>query len=238
MGADAVAMEGDDVDAVALQHLTDGVDGGRGDAGRGDADGRAPFAGGGAGGLGHADHRADAFGQDPAGDDVEAKDIGHRMNDRDVAGADQRAEGLSTIGDRRDHDLGKAEGEPLHGRCRHYGALPAADPQDAVRAAGGDEVAGDPGQPPAHRQDGVVLRASRDRGEVGAGRPGHRMAVDVGLDFGLADHPDVDHQGAVAPGGDEVAAKAGLLALGVKGGGEEKGLRRSHLRPPHAYQLE
>ena len=142
VGADAVAMEGDDVDAMALQHLTDDAGGGRGDASRGDADGRALFAQGSAGGLGHADHRADAFGQDPAGDDVEAEDIGHRMNDRDVAGADQRTEGLSAIGDSRDHDLGKAEGERLHGRGRHHGALPAADPQDAVRLAGGDEVAG------------------------------------------------------------------------------------------------
>ena len=53
------------------------------------------------------------------------------------------------------------------------------------------------------------------------------MTVDVGRDLGLADHPDVDHQAAMPLGGDEVAAKAGLFPLGVKGDGKEKGQCRA-----------
>ena len=64
------------------------------------------------------------------------------------------------------------------------------------------------------------------------------MTVDIGLDLGLADHADIDHQGAMPPGGNEVAAKAGLLALGVKGRGKEKGQRGGHSGPSLAHQLE
>jgi hypothetical protein len=40
------------------------------------------------------------------------------------------------------------------------------------------------------------------------------------------------------PGGDEVAAKAGLFPLRVKGGWKENGQRRGHSRPSFAHQQE
>src|SRR5690606_18565731 len=144
------------------QPVADGVD-----AGRGDPEHREP---GGGPGIARRDRVGTRAGEGVGGvaeyltrDAVEARDVGDRVQHRDVAGTD--VGGDVARGHRRHHDLRYADGQCLQRGGDQRGAAGAAQADDAVEVA----LCGqEPGERGGHGGDGAAAVA----GEHGAGAVG------------------------------------------------------------------
>jgi hypothetical protein len=112
-------------------------------------------------------HTADRGGrivEDHAADLVDAGNVNERMHHRDVARADEGAEGAHPAGERGDDELGESGRQDLHGGSGHDAALGAAHGNDTVDPVFGMQLCRQDSAALEHPVDGQTPGAHRSQG--------------------------------------------------------------------------
>ena len=148
---------------------------------------------------------------------VHSHDVGDRMHDGDILGADIRPERCLSIGNRRQHDLRHADWKRLHSTGGNDRTLNAAHSQNSLKQSVRMPPCDYGRCPLRHGVYRRVLVVQRQNvRQCGSSSRRDLFTRDVGRKSWRALDPAVPQQRPIAALSDDIGGKGGLVALGIQ----------------------